>query len=376
MFTLADHQFMARAITLAKQGEFTVSPNPLVGCVIVKDNEVVGEGWHKKAGTGHAEVNAIKHLALEVTEGSTAYVTLEPCSHFGRTPPCSHLLVEKKVKRVVVACLDPNPLVSGKGIEYLIKNGVEVEVGLLEQDALTLNKGFMNRMVNKLPYIQIKQASSIDGKVALHNGQSKWITGSAARADVQKYRAKACAILTTASTVLADNASLNVRNEELSFNYPFDDVNSEIRQPKVFVLDGNDRLTDKNITELNLFKDIERVVVFKANNEHALLNTDVQCLVTEYEQNTGFNLMSVIETIGDQDINMLWVEAGGQLCAALYQQQLFDEYILYLAPKIMGKGAQDVLPIGPFDNMSQLPELNIVSQTSVGNDLKIVFNKK
>ena len=237
-FTPEDNKFMALAIDLAKRGKYTVSPNPSVGCVVVKDHTVLAQGWHKKAGTGHAEVNAFAQLTPEQSLGATAYVTLEPCSHYGRTPPCAKLLQDSGVSRVVIAMEDPNPSVAGRGITMLQQAGIQVDVGILEAEARALNLGFLSRMEQKKPYVQVKLASSLDGKTALANGESKWITGEAARSDVQTHRAEACAILSTASTVLADDAALNVRAEQLSFEYPLDETNAEIRQPIKVILDS------------------------------------------------------------------------------------------------------------------------------------------
>ncbi|PKO63329.1 MAG: riboflavin biosynthesis protein RibD, partial [Betaproteobacteria bacterium HGW-Betaproteobacteria-17] len=203
-FSAADHAHMARALQLAARGLYTTSPNPRVGCVIVKNDIIVGEGWHERAGTPHAEIHALQ-AAGDAARGATAYVTLEPCSHHGRTPPCAEALIQAGVARVVAAMTDPNPLVAGGGISMLTLAGIEAEVGLMEAEARALNPGFVSRMTRGRPWLRLKTASSLDGKTALANGASQWITGAAARADVQALRARACAILTGSGTVLADN---------------------------------------------------------------------------------------------------------------------------------------------------------------------------
>jgi diaminohydroxyphosphoribosylaminopyrimidine deaminase/5-amino-6-(5-phosphoribosylamino)uracil reductase len=384
-FSLADHEFMAKAIKLAQRGQFTTSPNPNVGCVIVKNNEIIGEGWHKKAGTGHAEVNALANLTAEQTTDATAYVTLEPCSHFGRTPPCANQLIDANIKRVVVAMLDPNPLVAGKGILLLMQAGVDVKLGLLELDARALNLGFLSRMETKRPFVSVKMASSLDGKSALGNGQSKWITGAEARADVQTYRAKACAILSTATTVIADNAKLNVRAEQLNFSYPFDDVVKEIRQPIKIILDSRGDLDDKRQSELALFDGKEStvsgtsiIIVRKDSDElPASAHNNVSYVQLPYDEASNrFAIDALLDWCGKNEINNLWVEAGAKLAASFVEQILFDQLIVYIAPKIMGMNAQDVMPVGPFDAMEQTIELQLKTLTQLGQDMRLSYVNK
>lgn len=237
-----DAVYMARAIELAWRGRFTTSPNPNVGCVIVRDGAIVGEGYHHRAGEPHAEVHALR-AAGEKAHGATAYVTLEPCSHHGKTPPCADALIAAGIARVVAAMQDPNPEVAGRGLYRLQQAGIEVEHGLMMAEAEALNRGFFKRMRTGFPYLQLKMAASLDGKTAMASGESQWITSAAARRDVQQYRAQSCAILSTSETVLADNPSLNVRWEDLS-----DDVRSaypkeSVRQPLRVILDARNRLT-------------------------------------------------------------------------------------------------------------------------------------
>ena len=240
MSDVADIQYMQQAINLAKLGRFTTSPNPNVGCVIVKNNQVIGQGYHQKAGQGHAEVNALKQ-AGDNANGATAYVTLEPCSHYGRTPPCADGLITAGISRVVVAMMDPNPLVAGRGIEKLQCAGIQVDSGVLEQQANALNPGFIKRMQTNLPFVTVKLGVSLDGRTALENGVSQWITASDARVDVQQFRAQHCAILTGSGTVLKDNPSLNLRWQELGSVR--DVINeSQLRQPIRVVIDSHNQV--------------------------------------------------------------------------------------------------------------------------------------
>jgi diaminohydroxyphosphoribosylaminopyrimidine deaminase/5-amino-6-(5-phosphoribosylamino)uracil reductase len=387
-FSLADHQFMAHAINLAKRGRFTTSPNPNVGCVIVKNNQIIGEGWHQKAGTGHAEVNALVNLTPEQTTDATAYVTLEPCSHFGRTPPCANRLIDANIKRVVVAMLDPNPLVAGKGILLLMQAGVDVKLGLLEQDARALNSGFLSRMEHKRPFVSVKMASSLDGKSALGNGKSKWITGAEARSDVQTHRANSCAILSTAKTVIADDAKLNVREEQLNFSYPFTDVVTEIRQPKKIILDSRGELDETRQSDLALFdggsrsgsgaSDISICIVRKDSDKLPVSgHNNVSYIQLPYDEaSNSFAIDALLDWCGKNEINNLWVEAGATLAASFVQQGLFEQLMVYIAPKFMGANSQDIMPVGPFDSMEQVIELQLKQTVQLGQDIRLIYVNK
>ena len=373
-FSIQDHEYMALAMGIAKRGQYTTSPNPNVGCVVVKDNQVLSQGWHKKAGTGHAEVNAFAQLTAESANGATAYVTLEPCSHFGRTPPCAQLLINAKVARVVIAMVDPNPSVAGRGIAMLEQAGIKVDVGLLEQDARKLNPGFLSRMERKRPFVQVKLAASLDGKTALHNGESKWITGPEARSDVQTYRAKACAILSTAATVLADNASLNVRAEALNFTYPLDETNPHIRQPKRVILDSQNQFNRDNIKQLALFDSPSEIILIrKACTDELSGIENIKQAQINYAD--GFDLTELLSYLSQQDVNTLWVEAGAKLAASFVEANLFDQLICYTAPKIMGAQAQSMLPVGPYQAMTEVQTLVLEQVTQVGNDIKMIYNR-
>ena len=375
-FTDLDRQYMMRAIELAKKGRFTTSPNPNVGCVIVNNNIIVGEGFHLKAGLPHAEVNALamaKHQAI----GATCYVTLEPCSHYGRTPPCALALMKAGVKRVVIAMEDPNPQVAGRGIQILVDAGIDVAVGLLKSDAHNLNLGFIKRMQTQTPRVTVKQAASLDGKTALQNGLSQWITGPEARIDVQYYRAQQSAILTGVGTVLADNPSLNVRYNELQKAPQFlNEVNEQsVRQPIRIILDSNNQLT---LNE-RLFELPGKVIIVSLSERSDISN---KTLIADIEQIIGANdgqghidLNDLLNRLPQYDINDLWVEAGAKLSGEFFRTNLVDEFILYQAPKLMGDLARNLVNLPNFSNMDDVIQLSLTDVAVVGNDLRIISNR-
>ncbi|KJY82298.1 5-amino-6-(5-phosphoribosylamino)uracil reductase [Vibrio galatheae] len=357
-FTPQDFQMMSRAIELAKGGIFTTAPNPNVGCVIVNNGEIVGEGFHFRAGEPHAEVHALR-MAGEKTLGATAYVTLEPCSHYGRTPPCAEGLIKAKVAKVICAMQDPNPQVSGRGIQMLRDAGIEVEVGLLEQDALALNPAFIKKMKTGMPFVQLKLAASLDGQTALANGESQWITSPEARRDVQRFRAKSGAILSTSKTVIDDNASLNVRWDELPDSVQCLYPQKDLRQPTRVILDRQQQLTP----ELKLFSTQgQRLIVSPSGDISPSLNSSQQ-----------IDLASMLKVLAEQhNINHVWVEAGATLASSLIKQNLVDELVVYLAPKIMGSDGRGLLGALGLESMAQVIELDIKDVRQVGKDLRII----
>ncbi|MEO3678615.1 bifunctional diaminohydroxyphosphoribosylaminopyrimidine deaminase/5-amino-6-(5-phosphoribosylamino)uracil reductase RibD [Rheinheimera sp. FR7-31] len=367
MFSAADAAFMAQAIQLAGLGCYTTSPNPNVGAVLVKNGQVIGKGYHRQAGGPHAEVFALREAGSDAAK-ATCYVTLEPCSHHGRTPPCAEALIAAGVSRVVVAMQDPNPQVAGRGISMLREAGIQVDVGLLEAEARALNPGFLSRMQRKRPYVQLKLAASLDGRTALANGDSKWLTSEAARADVQHYRAQSCAILSTAATVMADNARLTLRPEQLL--RPVSALSSgELRQPKRVILDRNGLLDHK----LALFADGGEVLlcVSKLENERQLPNIarQIHCPLTAQAQ---FDLPLLLEHLAlREQINTLWVEAGATLAGTLLQLKLVDELIVYLAPKLLGSSAQPLAVLPEFNALVQVPELSWSDVRMVGPELRL-----
>ncbi|MBI4937255.1 MAG: bifunctional diaminohydroxyphosphoribosylaminopyrimidine deaminase/5-amino-6-(5-phosphoribosylamino)uracil reductase RibD [Nitrosomonadales bacterium] len=365
MLAPQDSQWMARALHLAERGLYTASPNPRVGCVLVRDGNMVGEGWHERAGEPHAEIHALR-MAGEAARGTTAYVTLEPCSHHGRTPPCADALIEAGVARVVVAIQDPNPQVAGQGIARLRASGIEVECGLMEAAARELNVGFFARMTRGMPWVRSKIAASLDGRTALANGSSQWITGTAARQDVQRWRARSCAVLTGAGTVLADDPQLNVRGVATS------------RQPLRVVMDSYLRLP-LNARILHVLPpslgeggktliytaspDAEKISALEKNGARVVVLADT---------NGRVDLAAALRDLAARGCNEVLVEAGSELNGALLQAGLVDELVLYLAPQLLGDGARGMAGLGELTALDQRIELAWQDVRNVGKDLRIV----
>ena len=366
-FTAQDEMYMARAIELAKKGRFTTTPNPNVGCVLVKDNHIIGEGFHQLAGQGHAEVNALA-VAGENAKGATAYVTLEPCSHYGRTPPCAEGLKAAGVVKVIAAMVDTNPQVAGKGLKILSDAGIEVAFGLLEQQARALNLGFFKRMEQGLPYVTCKMAASIDGKTALKNGQSKWITGSAARQDVQLHRAQSCAILTGADTVIKDDAKLNVRLSELPQALP---TELPLRQPVRVIIDSQNRLTP----ELAVFNIESEIIIFTTKVDKSTQWPHFVRHIEVPQQNNKVNLTSVLAHLAKLQFNHVYLEAGATLAGKMTELNLIDEYIFYLAPKLMGCDAKSLVNFAPLTDMQNTVNLTFKECVKIGDDLRITATK-
>lgn len=370
-FSPQDVAFMQLALDLAKQGEFTTTPNPSVGCVLVKDGEVVGKGFHAKAGEPHAEVMALRE-AGEKARGATAYVTLEPCSHFGRTPPCAKGLVEAGVSKVIAAMCDPNPQVAGKGLQILNDAGIESAVGLLEENAEQLNKGFLKRMRTGKPFVQLKLAMSIDGKTAMASGESKWITGAQARADVQQYRAKASAILSTSQTVSADDPSLNVRWEELPSDVKADYPQEKLRQPVRVILDSSHKVR----SDFKVFL-TESPVWLVGEDDYSLTDFPHFTDYLKLDRNQGeTRLQALMAELGKRQINTLWVEAGATLAGALISENLVDELIIYMAPKLLGDQARDLCHLPNLTQLADAPLWQLQSCEPVGDDLKLIYIRK
>ncbi|MDB1124649.1 bifunctional diaminohydroxyphosphoribosylaminopyrimidine deaminase/5-amino-6-(5-phosphoribosylamino)uracil reductase RibD [Vibrio algarum] len=369
-FTAFDYQMMARAIELAKKGLYTTAPNPNVGCVIVRDAKVVGEGFHYRAGEPHAEVFALRE-AQEKAQGATAYVTLEPCSHFGRTPPCAEALVKAKVGKVICAMQDPNPQVAGRGIKILQEAGIEVQVGLLESDSEALNPGFIKQMKTGMPFVQLKLAASLDGKTALKNGVSQWITSPEARKDVQSFRAKAGAVLSTSKTVIDDNASLNVRWNDLPSSIQNQYPKINLRQPKRAILDKNLVLTNN----LKLFQSDGEIITI---SDSAIEASSTQSHISVSLDKEGqLCLDEVLEQLNkQQQINHIWVEAGATLAASFLKQNLVDELIIYLAPKLMGTDGRGLVNLLGLESMDQVIDLEIKDIRMVGSDIRVVATVK
>ncbi|WP_028864397.1 bifunctional diaminohydroxyphosphoribosylaminopyrimidine deaminase/5-amino-6-(5-phosphoribosylamino)uracil reductase RibD [Psychromonas aquimarina] len=375
-FTEQDKHYMAHAVELAKKGRFTTSPNPNVGCVIAANNIIVGEGFHKKAGLPHAEINALA-IAQTKAVNAACYVTLEPCSHYGRTPPCALALVEAGVKRVVIAMVDPNPKVAGRGIAILQEAGIQVDVGLLENEALNLNRGFIKRMQVKQPRVTVKLASSLDGKTALKNGQSQWITGPDARVDVQYYRAMQSALLTGSGTVIADNPSLNVRYEELKqapmFNGEID--GGSVRQPIRIILDSHNKLNlDEKLFSL---EGLVLLVSLKPRDDLGAIacKAQVEQVIGSDDGHGRIDLNLLLSQLNKYEINDLWVEAGAKLAGEFFNNQLVDEFILYQAPKLMGDQARNLVNLPNYSKMEDVVQLTLKDVAIIGNDIRLISNR-
>ena len=365
MTTSQDHQYMARAIQLARSSIYSPHPNPRVGCVITLQDEIVGEGWHAYPGGPHAEVNALLQAA-ECACGATAYVTLEPCSHHGKTPPCADALIEAGVARVVVAMNDPNPQVSGRGIQRLIDSGIEVEVGLLAAESAKLNPGFIQRMQGDRPYLFSKLAMSLDGRTAMDSGESKWITGAAARADVQRLRAGCAAVMTGIGTVLADDPSLTVRAVENGLEaaqYP-----QQSRQPLRVVLDSQLRIP----LQAKLLQQPGEVLIYSCQHDKdKVAELTVIGAEVVIQDGTQLDLSVVMADLAQRQINEVMVEAGATLNGALLAQGLIDQLVIYMAPTFMGAGARGLFHLPALQTMADKVALQIDEMRAVGNDWRI-----
>lgn len=359
----ADRAYMARAIQLAEQGRYSTMPNPRVGCVLVRDGRIVGEGFHERAGQGHAEVNALAQ-AGELARGATAYVTLEPCSHTGKTGPCCEALTRAGVARVVLAMQDPNPLVSGRGLNFLRQAGVVVDGPLLESEARQLNPGFIRRMETGRPLVRCKLAMSVDGRTAMASGESQWITGPAARADVQRLRAQSCAIITGIGSILKDDSSLTVREHELKV--PNAGLAAAI-QPLRVVLDSNQQLR----AGAKVLQSPARSLVVSAcpRPDPTLTAAGVEQLSLAGADGR-VDLALLLDELGRRQCNEVLVEAGAQLAGAFLQQGLLDEIIIYMAPKLLGSTARPLFDL-PLTQMADQVALTITDLRAVGDDWRI-----
>ncbi|MGZ5576061.1 MAG: bifunctional diaminohydroxyphosphoribosylaminopyrimidine deaminase/5-amino-6-(5-phosphoribosylamino)uracil reductase RibD [Methylobacter sp.] len=358
MITPRDAFYMARAINLAKKGRYTTDPNPRVGCVLVRGDVVIGEGWHVKAGQGHAEVEALKNTPD--AKGATAYVTLEPCSHQGRTPPCCDALIKAGVSRVVAAMQDPNPQVSGRGLERLKAAGIEVVCDILHEDAQALNRGFIKRMTVNRPFVRSKLAMSLDGRTAMASGESKWITSDKSRADVQRLRAESSAILTGINTVLADNPALNAR------------VEGDVLQPFRVVLDTHLNMP----VSAQMAKLPGRSLILTCSEDQQKQQALQQAGFEVYpltSKNGRLDLHAVMEFLAGQQVNELLVEAGSVLNGALLDEGLVDEVIIYMAPCILGDQGRGLFKLPGLQQMADKKQLKLRNVRQVGPDLRLTF---
>lgn len=366
-----DLRQMARALQLARRGRYTTQPNPRVGCVVVRDGVVVGEGWHERAGTPHAEGHALR-AAGDRARGATAYVTLEPCSHHGRTPPCADALIAAGVARVVVAMTDPNPLVAGGGLAKLRAAGIAVETGVLEAEAQALNEGFVRRMTQGRPLVRLKLAQSLDGRTAMRSGESQWITGPAARRDVQRLRAQSGAVITGVETVLADDPALNVRPEDWA-DWP---AGVAPVQPLRVVLDS--RLRTPATARLFATEGAVAIATLAASAEArpdsvaALTAAGAEVWALPAGADGRVDLAALLDRLGQAQVNEVLVETGPTLAGAFVARGLVDELVLYQAPTLLGSDARPLVEL-PLTRMAEQRRLHILDQRQVGDDLKLVL---
>jgi len=368
MSQLANHQYwMAQALQIARKGLYSTHPNPRVGCVIVKDNKLVSQGWHEYSGGPHAEINAIRHG--EIPPGCSFYVTLEPCSHHRKTPPCVDALINLKPEQVIIAMQDPNPLVAGTGIARLESNGIKIIQSVMALESKLLNPGFVSRMESGRPYLRLKMAMSMDGRTALKNGNSQWISGEAARLDVQRLRARSSAILSSAKTVMADNPSLNIRlsKSELA-------QSTEVRQPVRIIIDAKLRLTGRE----KIFETGGDIWIYTLNSSPADINRLVaagaQVAILDDTDNGAIDLTQLISHLAKREINEVHTECGQTLSGALIRQQLVDEIVIYMAPQLLGSQAQGVFELGEITRMSDSVKCSIEQIRKIGEDIRLTLS--
>jgi diaminohydroxyphosphoribosylaminopyrimidine deaminase/5-amino-6-(5-phosphoribosylamino)uracil reductase len=354
----SDSRYMRRALELAARGLYTTDPNPRVGCVLVRDGRVLGEGWHERAGAAHAEVNALR-AAGDAAQGATAYVTLEPCAHTGRTPPCTQALIGARISRVVYASLDPNPLVNGAGIAALQAAGIDTVGELLAAESRALNPGFFKRMRTGLPWLRVKLGASLDGRTALANGASRWVTGPAARQDAQRFRARSSVVLSGSGTVLADDPALNVR------------IDGATRQPLRAVLDSDLRVPP----QARMFDREGPALVFTASTDAArraeLERRGVGIETVARAAHGGLELEAVLRRLAQLSANEIWVEAGARLAGALLRARLVDEFIVYLAPSLLGPTARALVELPEITQLEQRMRLEFTECKPIGPDLRL-----
>jgi diaminohydroxyphosphoribosylaminopyrimidine deaminase/5-amino-6-(5-phosphoribosylamino)uracil reductase len=363
-FSAADREFMARALELARRGLYTTTPNPRVGCVIVRDGAVIGEGWHEKAGQPHAEVNALGKVGAATdpragtsggtANGATAYVTLEPCSHHGRTPPCADALIDAGVARVVAAMRDPNPLVAGNGLARLELAGIRVESGLLQAEALELNAGFVSRMTRGRPWLRLKVAASLDGKTALNNGKSQWITGPEARRDAHGWRARSCAMLTGIGTVKDDNPRLTVRDIDTSRQPLRVVVDSRLEIPlDAAILEGGNCLVACAVEHA------EKAAQLRARGVDVVALPNARGKV---------DLPALLQELGRRGINEVMAEAGFRLNGSLLGEGLVDELLIYQAPLLLGDKARGMFDLPELADLAGACRLDVLERRAAGAD--------
>ncbi|MBP9714153.1 MAG: bifunctional diaminohydroxyphosphoribosylaminopyrimidine deaminase/5-amino-6-(5-phosphoribosylamino)uracil reductase RibD [Sterolibacterium sp.] len=367
--TAADHDYMARALRLAQRAMNITTPNPRVGCVLVRDGQIIGEGHTQPAGSHHAEVDALIAARHEAA-GATAYVTLEPCSHQGRTPPCVDALIQARVRRVVAAMQDPNPQVAGQGFARLQAAGIETQWGLLAAEAHEINIGFVVRMTRGRPWLRLKMAASLDGKTALNNGTSQWITGVAARADGHRWRARACAILTGIGTVLEDDPRLTARPEHGVENRAENGAENKVRQPLKVIIDSRletpptARLLQEGSTLIAAAcEDVEKMAVLRARGAEVVVLPDARGKV---------DLAALMQELARRGINEVHGEAGHKLSGSLLGAGLVDELLLYYAPTLLGTAARGMFQGPELIDLAGRLDFSITDLRRLGDDIRIM----
>jgi diaminohydroxyphosphoribosylaminopyrimidine deaminase/5-amino-6-(5-phosphoribosylamino)uracil reductase len=358
-YSQGDREYMALAIRLAKKGLVSTDPNPRVGCVIVNEGQIVGSGFHVRSGEGHAEVNALKE-AGDRAKGATAYVTLEPCSHYGRTPPCAEALIKAGLARVVSAMQDPNPQVSGRGLTMMSEAGIQTQSGLLEDQAKALNPGFIKRMTQGLPFVRVKLAMSLDGRTAMQSGESQWITGPAARADVQRLRARSSAIVTGIGSIELDDSKLTVRDEACA------DIDGRIRQPLRVVLDAKAKLS----TKAAIVSQPGRTLWCTQEGTALEGVESIRATLNDHGRVDPLWLMRYLAS--EEQCNEVLIEAGASVSGAMIKAGVVDELVVYMAPTLMGSSARPLLDL-PMSSMAEQQRLEMVDLRQIGDDLRLTY---
>jgi len=356
MFTAQDHEYMAHAIRLAEQGRYTTDPNPRVGCVLVRDNRIVGEGWHERAGGPHAEIAALQQAGSDA-QGATAYVTLEPCCHQGRTPPCTAALIAAGVKKVIAAMPDPNPLMQGKGLQQCQEAGLEVASGLSQAQAEALNPGYILRMNRHRPLVRCKMAMTLDGRTATQSGESQWITGPDARQDVQHLRAGSSAVMTGIGTVLDDDPSMNVRIESA-------------RQPRRIIIDSHLR-TPPQAKILRIPGEVLIYCAHQTPEKSAALEAQGATVICQPAHHQRVDLAAVLNDLAERQVNEVLLEAGATLAGAMIAAGLVDELIIYMAPRLLGSDGRGLLKLPGIEQLADAVQLKITDIRAVGDDWRI-----
>ncbi|VFP79627.1 bifunctional diaminohydroxyphosphoribosylaminopyrimidine deaminase/5-amino-6-(5-phosphoribosylamino)uracil reductase RibD [Candidatus Erwinia haradaeae] len=364
---MSDQSYMARALELAYRGRFTTMPNPNVGCILVRNGHIVGEGYHLRAGEPHAEINALR-IAGDKSRGATAYLTLEPCSYYGRTPPCCDALIAAGISHVFIAMKDPNPQVSGHGLSRLQQAGVTVSYGLMMSEAERLNRGFLKRMRSGMPWVQLKLGCSLDGRTAMFNGESKWITSPESRRDVQRLRAQSTAILSTGATILADNPALTVRYEELDLSIQDIYPKNILRQPIRIIIDTQHRITTAHRV---IYQPGETWLIRNSFDTNPWPNV-VKQLLLPYN-NGHLHLRSMLQYCAKKEINSILVEAGSKFSGALLQAKMVDELIVYISPKLIGDTGFGLCQLKGLKKLSDVPVLKFTDIITLGPDIRVTL---